>query len=265
MKRWIIAAMAVLTATSANGQLFVGVDDSSIHAKVGNVGDLSNVTYSDALGDIEIWGAAYDPAGHQLWLSGGIELYKSPVSGPAEFVANFSDGSAAISMTGLAWANGRLFGFRSVGTVGIYEVNPATGAATLALATPGFDFGGLDYNAANGLIYGTSDGSSSSTRGLFSIDVLGGGAITKIANYPAGQTDIDGLAVGDGKAWLVTDEPGSFFAYDLSQGPNGSYTSFASAWTTTSLFSAGAYIPEPGTLVMLLGAGLLATRRRSTR
>lgn len=248
--------------SAASGQLFVGVDDETASARIGDVSAFPTVTWSDAFSGIQVWGAAYDSDGQQLWLSDGVGMYRSPVSGPPTYVADFNDGAASLSMVGLGWAHGALYGFRSVGATGIYRINPGTGLATLVLPTSGYDFGGLDFNPRDGLFYATNDSTSTTpSRGLYSIDVLGAGTITKIANYPAGQTDIDGLAVGGGKAWLVTDEPGNFYSYDLSQGSLGSYVAFANPWTTTHTFSGAAYIPEPAS-ILLLAAGLLAARRR---
>ena len=57
--------------------------------------------------------------------------------------------------------------------------------------------------------------------------------------------------MGDNTAYLVTDEPGNFFSYDLSQGTGGSYGAFANPWTITSLNAGAAFVPEPGSLSLL--------------
>jgi hypothetical protein len=67
------------------------------------------------------------------------------------------------------------------------------------------------------------------------------GTVTAIAAYPAGETDLDALAIdNNGRAYLVPDQPGSIYVYDLI---GGSYLApFANPWTTAEIFSGAAYI-----------------------
>ncbi len=86
--------------------------------------------------------------------------------------------------------------------------------------------------------YGTSDDSTPG-RGLYQINL--DGTATLIADYPDAQTDIDGLAVGDnGVAYLVIDQPGFIYPYDLV---GGAYLPFFdNPWTTSEIFCGGAWI-----------------------
>ena len=74
------------------------------------------------------------------------------------------------------------------------------------------------------------------------------GSRSKIADYPNGITDIDGVAVGNGKIFLVTDEPGSVFVYNLG---TESYDSpISSPFGSIETFSGGAaYMPMLSDLV----------------
>jgi hypothetical protein len=155
-----------------------------------------------------------------------------------------------------------LYGTKNIANEAIWAIDP-TGLATVFFdyVDGDYDFGGLAYNPLDGLFYGTND-DSTPARGLYSIDAFGGGAITLVAAYPAGETDIDGLAVGDNVAYLITDQSGDFYKYDLTQGPGGTYTTITNPWTSSEVFAAGAWIPEPGTLLLLGGGALLALRRR---
>jgi hypothetical protein len=78
-------------------------------------------------------------------------------------------------------------------------------------------------------------------RGLVQIDP--DGTVTLLAPYPEGQTDIDGLAVGDdGRAYLVTDEPGSIYVFDFA---TMTYTTpIGNPWTSSEIFSAGAWVTD---------------------
>jgi hypothetical protein len=166
------------------------------------------------------------------------------------------------SMVGLAWADGGLYSSRNIANEAIYSIDLGTFVATAVLDYDDtlYDFGGLAYNSADGLFYGTNDSSSGSGSGLYSLDVFGGGAINLVTPYPAGRTDVDGLALGGGIAYLVEDEAGNtIHPYDLA---NGAYLpSILSPMTSSEIFSGAAYVPEPSTLGMLLFA-FVALRHR---
>ena len=50
-----------------------------------------------------------------------------------------------------------------------------------------------------------------------------------------GETDIDGLAFDNGRLYLITDEPGNIYVYNLG---TGSYeTPLTNPWTTSEVFS----------------------------
>ncbi len=95
------------------------------------------------------------------------------------------------------------------------------------------DIGGLAVDTTTGDLYGTDDGSGSIVR------INNDGTLTVVAAYPAGQTDIDGLAYGNGKLFLVIDEPGDIFVYDIASGLYE--TPLTNPWTTSEIFSGGAF------------------------
>ncbi|MBU0641136.1 MAG: PEP-CTERM sorting domain-containing protein [Planctomycetes bacterium] len=261
MMRSVVTLLCVLSlATVANAQLFVGVDDVTVFTYDVDPGTGNATPLWDG---VEVWGAAYDPASEMIFVNDGTELYSSTITGPPGFVADITYQGAASSMVSLAWAGGMLYGTKNITTEAVYEIDPKTGVSDIVLAydSASYDFGGLAYNPIDGLFYGTSD-DSTPARGLYSLDVFGGGAINLIAEYPGAETDIDGLAIGENVAYLVTDEPGVFYSYDLSQGAGGVYGSFQNPWTSSEVFCGAAWIPEPASLALLALGGLLAIRRR---
>ncbi len=167
-------------------------------------------------------------------------------------------------MVGLAWANGGLYSSRNIANEAIYSIDLTTQVATVLFdyADADYDFGGLAYNPDDGLFYGTNDDATPNGSGLYSIDAFGGGAITLVTPYPAGETDIDGLAVGNGVAYLVEDEAGmSIHPYDLV---GGAYLpDLMSPMQTSEVFSGAAFVvPEPGCLALLGFAFLSIVRLR---
>jgi hypothetical protein len=259
----VVAALA-LVGSAAQAQLIIGFDDTSgaTTAYEIRVSDGSNVA-TPLFSSVDVWGLASDDANQILYVGSGTDLYAWTGAGEPTLVGQFNFGGAATSVVGLAFANGTLYATKNIANEAVYSVNVATGEMALAwdYTDADYDFGGFDYG--NGGFYGTNDDSSPFGTGLFSIDVAGGSA-TQIAAYPSGETDIDGLAVGGGIAYLIEDEPGAtIHRYDLA---NGVYLSaLDSPFQSSEIFSAGAYaswIPAPGALGLLGAAGLIAGRRR---
>ena len=98
-------------------------------------------------------------------------------------------------------------------------------------------FSGIDTDPVSGKIYGADDGNAK----IVEINVVTN-SVTAVADYPMGIVDVDGVAVGNGKIFLVTDEPGFIHIYDLA---TKSYNNpILSPFGATDLFSAGAaYMP----------------------
>lgn len=201
-----------------------------------------------------VWGATYDVAGQRrvLFTSedtsgvGGASLWAwSPrVEGPGPIrIGTIVDaGDTPFRIDGLAISGGTLYGSRASGmSDGIYtltETAPGTYTADLVLPTTD-SISGIDADPTSGTIYGVDD----TTQNLVEIDV-GGGTITPVAAYPdANETDLDGLAVGGGRAYLIPDDntPGLIYVYDLAA---GSFSSpLPAPWgATADTFSGGALV-----------------------
>lgn len=276
MKRLFVWAL-VAAAGAAQAQLIVGNDQSGT-ATIWMI-DVSNgnatALYSSSVSSTKPWGMAADNVNNILYWNNGSTLnwstYASLLSGnPTVNSLTMTFGTSTVNYVGLGFnpATGKLLGTRNISTEAVYEIDPASGVSNLLYAySSSFDFGGLDYD--NGTLYGLSDTApAGQVRGLYSIDYVGG-STSFITGYPSGETDIDGLAVGGGKAYFVTDGPNttqtSFYVYNLST--NSFETPIPSTFTGSGTFAAGAWapglVPEPATMAMLgLGFAAIASRRR---
>lgn len=238
--------VAGLVSSGAQAQLVVGSDISNatiFHIDLGTSAATPLLAGSSATA----WGMAYDHDTNTLYWNNGSVLWSSPFSmagltptnrGTMTYLGN------NVNFVGLAYRNGKLLGTRNITTEAVYEINPLTLVATLIYQYPStFDFGGLDVDMVTGRLYGLSDTApTGQVRGLYEIDT---GAMTTTfrAGYPAGETDIDGLAAFNGTAYYVTDQPGLFYVYDIASGTQ--QATIPSPFTGSATFSAAAYVAPP--------------------
>ena len=215
--------------------LFIGVDDTAIPAFLV---DPSDASADPAFTGTQIWGAAYDSTNNKVYFNNGSVLWEWPVGGTPTSLGTIVDGTGATqSMVSLAWYNGVLYGTKNISTEAIWQIDPATRVATILITYPTVhDMGGLAVDPNTGFFYATDDGSTDSL-----VRINNDGTVTPIAPYPTGETDIDGLAIShDGRAYLVVDQPGNIYVYDLV---GGAYLPpFANPWTTSETFSGATWI-----------------------
>jgi hypothetical protein len=148
---------------------------------------------------------------------------------------------ANLAMVGLAYFAGQLYASKNIANEAIYLVNTTTLEASIAVdyVDVELDLGGIAFDPRDGVLYGTNDTIGTLGSGLFRINV--GGSATMIVPYPLGQSDIDGLAIGeDGIAYLITDEAGFIYRYDLDAGIY--LDPIANPWTTPEIFAGGTWI-----------------------
>lgn len=242
-----LRAAAVFTPPAViSGPLFVGVDESNIFNYVIDPATAESWPLFDGF---ELWGAAFDAAGNRLFFNEGPTLSEWPLDGAPADLGNVVGGEsgATLAFYGLAYHDGTLYAARPLNTLadpeGIYTIDPVTLSATLHITYDAdlddIDIGGLAIDPASGDLYGTND--AAGLRGLVRIDP--NGTLTVVAPYPAGQNDIDGLAIDDGRAYLVPDAPGDLFVFDLA---TLTYTApITNPWTSSHLFSAAGWIEAP--------------------
>jgi uncharacterized repeat protein (TIGR01451 family) len=234
-----VAPSSVVATGLSDGPLFVGVDDSTVPAYQIDVTTSAAV---QAFVGFQVWGAAYDAANQKVYFNSGSTLYEWPVGGAVATLGTIVDpGGATQSMVGLAFHAGTLYGVKNIANEAVYIIDTTTLVATVHIdyEDADYDFGGLAADPVTGTLYATNDDTTPFGSGLYRINL--DGTATLIAPYPAGQTDIDGLAISrDGRAYLVTDEPGFIYVWDFAA---GAYAEpLTSPWTTSEVFSAGAWI-----------------------
>lgn len=158
---------------------------------------------------------------------------------------------------------GKIFGNSAVGfgitsNDALFEINPATGAATL-IGAIGFDrVYALGY--ADGKLYGVSD----SRDEFISIDpILGAG--TRIATLAVGFYFDLAQNPGDGRLYLASSGDYKLYTIDAATGALTAVGPFGGTPNIAGLAFVSE-VPEPSTYVLmlagLLGLGFMARRRR---
>lgn len=266
-----LTAAAALAAASlpAAAQLIVGNDQGG-SATIYNINVATGVAsalYTGTGPDAKPWGMAFDVANNTLYWNNGSSLYSSPLASTLtpSLLGSLTFGGATTNFVGLSFANGLLYGTRNITTEAVYTIDPVSLAATQVYAYPStYDFGGLDHDAATGRLYGLSDAGGA---GLYEIDTAAA-SVTLRAPYPAGESDIDGLAVYNGRAYYVSDGPNTtqanFYVFDIASGQQ--VGTLPSPFTGSGTFSAATFaapVPEPAAWLLMLGGGfaLVAARR----
>ncbi len=203
--------------------------------------------YSGTGTDAKPWGMAYDAATNTLYWNNGGTLFSSPYGNPLTptNLGGMTFNSASVNFVALSFANGKLYGTRNIATEAVYEIDPVTLVATQVYVYPSaFDFGGLEHDAATGLLYGLTDAAPApAVRGLYGIDTVAQ-TTTFLAPYPAGETDIDALAVNNGLAYYVSDGPNTtqanFYVFDVATGLQ--VGTIPSPFTGSGTFSAATFV-----------------------
>jgi hypothetical protein len=301
------ALAAAAVASGASAQLVFGTtttNTSNPSAIYLDVTSGTTTTLWNSAAQKKVNGLAADTANGRLYSNDAARLNKweygsvgtTPTLIGGMYRTNDNVSFAATGVSGLAFANNKLYATTSFGSTvykrGIYEVNTTpnslgycvmtavwtdpTGIGTLSGTS---DFGGIDFNIADGKFWVTNSTDTTGTggtyqRAIYTVDALGSGAMVKVADFPVGHNQIDGLAIGGGYAWLTEQAPSSatvnIFGFNLTTLQYDK--SFTFTLTDSSQRASGAAwapnayltIPAPAS-GMLLALGLCgAARRRRT-
>ncbi len=221
--------------------LFIGVDDLAVPAHVvdPDTGDAFPV-----FSGFDVWGAAYDSDNGRVLFNDGSTLYEwVPGIGVSTLGTITAPGGGSLVVVGLAYFNGSLYATRNIANEAVYLIDTSTLSATVYIdyVDADYDFGGFAIHPLTGDFYATNDDTMPFGSGLFRINL--NGTATKIADYPPGETDIDGLAVSEGdRAYLVTDEPGVIHVFDFDL--NDYVAPIPNPWTSAELFAGGGWIAD---------------------
>jgi len=233
------------TFAPPGGKVFAGTSVNAVGGSSNpNLVNILTDAATSVIPSMPVWGATYDAArGRVLFTSdgavGGEALWAWKDGASPVYLGDITESGTPFRIDGLAFSGGVLYGSRAAGAVdGLYEINLATLAATLVFGYTD-SISGIDADPETGTIYGVND----STGFLVEIDPIGQ-TVTPVVAYPdPAETDIDGLGVGGGKAFLIPDDndPGLIYVYDFGA---GAYEAPLTApWIAFSdTFSGGAFI-----------------------
>lgn len=231
------------TTDGSAGLLFVGVDDANVSTYT--IDPIDNTTTPQFTGTA-VWGAGIIPAGNPgdavVYIAGGTSLYRWPANGVPELCCTLTYQGSSSSMVSATYdpGGGRLLFTKNISVEAVYALPvvaascpPACDVTQEIVYSSTLDIGGLALDTSTGFLYGTND------SGTSIVQINNDGTTTNIAAYPAGETDIDGLAYGNGKLYLVIDQPGNIYVYDIASGLYE--TPLVNPWTSSETFSGAAF------------------------
>lgn len=295
--RLLALALAVLLIpllgvfSHARAQIIIATDDPTEGIWAMDVN--TNQVYK-ALDGFGASAMAVDRANSILYfMPNTVSLWKwdySNLSNSPEFIGTVRNpgNTSNLSVVGLGYdaVNNILYASRGLdsaaGPTGFYRVSVADASTELAFAVSNqYRFEGMDYDVSTNRFFAGSDLSPSGAgiEGIYEVH-FDTNTISFLAPYPDNTAttpaDLDGMAVGEGKIYLVEDKAvqagGRIYVYNYI---TGEYEEpLLVPWFFSETFSAGtwapelfeAVIPEPGAAAGLsLAALALLRRRRSSR
>jgi hypothetical protein len=266
----LLAALAAFLCLLGNGsnswaqRLFTvetGFDDSALAEVDKATGAILNV-YQVQQG-LLIGGLAYDHSSNTLFAAGTYALGNGRQG--ALYTVNTTTGGFSLVGDAEPWISGlavqpgtfQLYGATFEGD--LYTVNKATGAATLVGSDhDDLDFvHGLDFSPS-GVLYAADTGGAATSK-LFTINPSTGDA-TFVATID--RDYVVGLAFDAGGALYGSDNStSSLITIDTLSGGATTVGPYGSTGGHSSL----AFVPEPGTWAMIVGAGLIGLAARARR
>lgn len=242
-------AVSLMIPSLARAQLAVGNSSGASPVSPLFAIDVNGVLPPRQLtaGNVGVNGMAADNVNRVLyWTDFNNGLFRAPITLNGALTPTGPVVLTVASVQGLAWdsAANQLIGW-SDNT--LYQIEPTTGVCTTISTIPIAVLSGLDYDPAADAFYAANDSTSVtppfSGSGIYRINKpLTAPTITRLAAYPAGETDVDGLAVGNGRIYLVN-ETASQPIYVYNLGTNAYETNLAIPFIAPGSNSGGAWSP----------------------
>jgi hypothetical protein len=221
-KQLLPLLFGIATPTLATAQVFYGTDD---------VADMDNYRLDIATGvstgpvwtGAGPWGLADDDVNQVMYIIDGSALVSWPYGSAAvSLIGTTTYQGATKAYVSAAHHNGVLYVNPNLAVEGIYSVDVVTATSTLihTFFQSTIDLGGLDFDPATGLLYGSNDNASYTDpqgtvgRGIIVFDLFAP-TITEVTTHPypvsgtgAELTDVDGLAFDpSGVIYMIEDNP----------------------------------------------------------
>lgn len=288
--------VAAAVGSTASAQLVFGTTTTSTSNPAAVYLDVSTGTTQtlwNSASNKKVNGIAYDHAAGRIyandaarlnyWPMGSIGVAPTLIAGMYRTNDNIT--FVATGVDGLCSVNGNLYGSTSFGSTiydkGIYKINttPDGMPTNHCVMTPlwldptgvgtysgDITFGDIEFNYADGLFWcANTSNVGVMTPGIYTVDAFGSGAITKVASFPAGRTNVDGLTIGGGRVWLTEQvkeiNAVSIYPFNPATGLYDATINFALT-DGTNRASDATWVPTPGAGALLALAGLAGLRRR---
>jgi hypothetical protein len=238
----IVGLACGAVAASANAQIFVGLEGGSPATYTSDLAGFPSVSWAPGI-RVDVSGAAGKGDGSVYFCSGPFTtaLFEHDFSGSPTRLTTIDRDIHAMAYDGQT-----LYGYSNFSAIkGIYSIDPSTGATELVYdihTDTSFRFFALDYNPADGLLYGYTEYGDT---GLYAIDI-DAQEMTKIVDpYPADNTQGRAMAIGNNTVYMLSTRGADgvpAFSYDLSQGPGGEWVAFTNPYTDSNATGGAAWL-----------------------
>ncbi len=194
----------------------------------------------------DAWALAYDSANGVLYFAGdGPQIFRWSPGAAAPtlaFTAKLASG-AQVQPAALAFLGGKLYASVTSPLVPISEVNLVSGVLTPSSASLAFSSENLAADPSTGRLYTyLRTPLSGTTPGLYELDPANFASPQLVGAVAPQGFDIDGLAVGGGRAYLIEDSPFPYSIFDFAQGAYLA-TQLTSPWPRDLFRAAGEFAP----------------------
>jgi hypothetical protein len=251
-----VALVSFLSGQAAAQSRLIAVDSSRALSEINMSNGSKTLIGTVSANAGTTAGLAHDRVNNIVYLTstGNDSVYTLDIlTGTATLIGAYGD--AAIVMHGLEYdeSTGILYGVSSHNN-GLYNIDKTTGAATL-IGTSGLtSFTNLGYNSDTDVMYATNSGSDS----FYSMNRATGA--TTLIGALTGPTNPNGVAYNfdNDTMYLVDNSTDTLYTIDLTTGAATVVGSTGTGNLLGLVYIAAAAVPEPGTVLLIGAASVLA-------